>query len=261
MVLERTHVHGLGFDPDGHLLLATHNGLFAVDPVTLNAARRGTSGDNFMGFRQVSGRPGTARASGHPAPGGNLGVIGTTDGGATWRPLSPGVSGPVDFHQMEVSRADPAVVWGIHHGALLQISRDGGKSWSATGRVPEGLIDIATSPADVARLFAATRTGLLTSPDGGTTWEALIEGHPVTLVDAVPDGRILAFVPGRGLLAAPETGAEQEWKVLGPGPSGDYLLQMTRDPGNPDRLYAPTGENHLVVSRDGGRSWSLVARP
>ncbi|HQU68046.1 MAG TPA: hypothetical protein PLI43_07585 [Albidovulum sp.] len=270
-LLGQSHVHGLGFGPGagagepGRLVIATHNGLFAADPISPLAARLGTSGDDFMGWSAAPDQPGVAYASGHPAGGGNLGVIRTTDGGLTWAALSPGAGGPVDFHQMEVSRADPSVLWGVNHGASLQVSRDGGQTWDETGRVPEGVIDIATSPTDPERLFAATRTGLLASADGGASWQTLVSGAPVSLVDFDPDGKLLAFVIGRGLMATSDPAeagtVEPKWETLSSGPDDDYFLYLAHDPGTPGRMFAATGEGQLVVSSDGGRSWSLMARP
>lgn len=251
-LLGRIHIHGLGFEPDagsdepGRLIIATHNGLFAADPASPLATRRGTSGDDFMGWSAAPDQPGLAYASGHPASGGNLGVIRTIDGGLTWAELSPGAGGPVDFHQMEVSR-------------------DSGQTWGEAARVPEGVIDIATSPADPDRFFAATRAGLLVSADGGASWQALVSEAPVSLVDVAPDGKLMAFVLGRGLLATSdpaETGTvEPQWETLRSGPDNDYFLYLAHDASTPGRMFAATGEGRFVVGSDGGRSWFSMARP
>ena len=76
-------------------------------------------------------------ASGHPADGGNLGVIRSSDGGAGWELLDPGVGGPVDFHQLDVSKSDPSVLYGVY--GTLQVSRDGGETWLAVAEAPPGL--------------------------------------------------------------------------------------------------------------------------
>ncbi len=79
-----------------------------------------------MGFTPHPADESVLYASGHPAGGGNLGFIVSRDGGRGWSSLSPGVGGPVDFHQMDVSKADPSVIYGAHGG--LQASRDGGRT-------------------------------------------------------------------------------------------------------------------------------------
>ncbi len=94
--------------------------------------------------------PSVLYASGHPASGGNLGFIISIDGGKSWAKLADGVGGPVDFHQMDVSKADPKVIYGLYGG--LQRSADGGRSWSKVGPAPDGLIDIAASGQDADTL-------------------------------------------------------------------------------------------------------------
>ena len=101
--------------------------------------------------------------------------------------ISPGLNGPVDFHQMTVSPADPETIYGAYGG--LQRSRDGGKTWSAMGPTPEGQIDLAASSTDADTIYAATEAGLLFSGDAGSSWSPLLEGAPVSMVEVTPDGR------------------------------------------------------------------------
>lgn len=131
---EVSHIHGIGFDPTtpGAVLLATHYGLYRATPDG-QAETVSTNADDYMGFSPDPGNPGRLLASGHPGQGGNLGIIVSEDGGVTWTKLSDGVSGPVDFHAMTISRADPKVIYGTYGG--LQMSRDGGLSWVLVGQV------------------------------------------------------------------------------------------------------------------------------
>ena len=260
-LLRETHVHGLAFDPStpGRLLIATHNGLHGLDAITLTMTPVGASRDDFMGFTTLPTGTAPLYASGHPARGGNLGVISSMDGGQTWTPLSDGVDGPVDFHVMDVSRADAQVLYGAHAG-MLQTSRDGGRSWAIIGPAPARLIDIATSARDADMLLAATEAGLLRSTDRGATWT---RAHPVTapvsLVDVGTDGRVLAFVLGAGLVQADET--TLDWAVVNDSFGDGYLLHLARDPANPLRIFAVTGQAEMLASQDGGVTWQLVARP
>src|SRR3546814_14838972 len=72
------------------------------------------------------------------------------DGGQSWAKLSDGAGGPVDFHQMDISKADPQVIYGVF--GELQKSTDGGQSWSRVGPAPEGIIGLAASSIDADRL-------------------------------------------------------------------------------------------------------------
>jgi len=151
-LLARTHIHGLAVDRQdpNRLMIATHHGLHALDIESGLTVQVSDHSDDLMGFVAHPTEPSAFLASGHPARGGNLGVIASSDGGESWVKLSDGVNGPVDFHQMDISKADPAAVWGNFGG--LQRSRDGGTSWERVADAPDRLIDIAASARDPKRL-------------------------------------------------------------------------------------------------------------
>lgn len=249
---EQTHIHGLAVDPQDpeYVLIATHHGLFRSGPE--GEAERLSAVQDFMGFTPHPADSGTLYASGHPAGGGNLGFIASTDGGANWEQVSPGEGGPVDFHQMTVSAADPAVVYGAFGG--LQVSRDGGKTWSVTGQLPEGLIDLAASARDAETLYAATESGLLVSRDAGSTWEAALEGSPVSLVEVTPDGALYAFVLGQGLMRSDED--QLELAPIGDGWGDRILLHLAVDPANKDRIFVAAHKGDVLASADGGATWT-----
>lgn len=117
----QTHIHGLAVDrqDSGYPLTATHHGLFRAGPD--GAAERISVVQDFMGFNPHPSDPDTLYASGHPAEGGNLGFIASPDGGRTWEQISPRDGGPVDFHQMTVSAADPQTIYGAY--GALQVPR------------------------------------------------------------------------------------------------------------------------------------------
>lgn len=250
---EHTHIHGLAVDRQdpSHLLIATHHGMFRAGPD--GEARRISPVVDFMGFSPHPDDPETLYASGHPATGGNLGFIASKDGGRTWTQVSPGANGPVDFHQMVVSPADPETIYGSHGG--LQLSRDGGLSWEVVGDTPERLIDLAASPSDPERIYAGTEGGLLVSEDAGRSWSTLLEAPPVTVVETGPEGEIYAFVFGRGLVQLdPET---REVTDLAGGFGEDFFLHLAIHPDDPERLFAATRSGAVIASADRGRSWSV----
>lgn len=80
----QTHVHGLAVDraDPSRLYLATHHGLYAIGQdgtATLVSEDR----NDYMGFTPHPSDVTTLYASGHPAGGGNLGVLASKDGGRT----------------------------------------------------------------------------------------------------------------------------------------------------------------------------------
>lgn len=256
-LMAATHVHGVGPGTGGvdSLTLATHNGLWAVDLPGATATRLGQSQDDFMGYSAVPGSPGVAFASGHPATGGNLGIIRTDDAGQSWIPVSDGLNGPVDFHNMEVSRADPAVIYGIGHDGQVQRSADRGLTWQASGQAPDKLIDIATAPDDAASLYAATEAGLFSSADQGATWTVVITGDPVSTIDAGGDGVVRAVALGQGLVTV---GARGEITPVSSDLPDGYLLFLATTATDPLRLAALSAKGRLVISDDGGIAWTDV---
>ncbi len=256
-----THFHGLAVDPTdpSRLYLATHHGLYAVAPD--GSATRLSPVQDFMGFTPHPTDPSTLYASGHPSSGGNLGFIASTDGGESWTQLAEGVGGPVDFHQMDVSPADPKTIYGAYSGGL-QVSRNGGKSWEVVGPAPEGLVDLAASSKAANVLYAATQGGLLKSEDGGKTWQdGYWHRQPATMVHVTPDGAVYAFVVGTGLVGTLEP--KLTWKTIS-NPSGrDYVLHFAVDPTSHSKLYAITFNPQskaqaVLTSDDAGETWAPV---
>lgn len=250
----RTHFHGIAVDraDPSRLYLATHHGLFLV---SADGKARPVSerNDDFMGFTPHPRDPTTLYASGHPATGGNLGFVMSTDGGKSWRQLSPGMLGPVDFHQMDVSKADPRVIYGAFKG--LQVSQDGGRTWTFTGSLPEKLIALAASAIDVKRLYAATERGLLVTHDSGNTWQsAYMLRQPVTMVHVTDKHEVFAFVTGVGLIRGTEP--ELRWQTLNGELRQQFMLHLAVDPSNGNKLYAVMTEGQILKSSDGGRGWA-----
>jgi photosystem II stability/assembly factor-like uncharacterized protein len=251
-----THIHGLALDrndPD-YLLIATHHGLFRAGPD--GKAERISVVQDFMGFNPHPSDPDILYASGHPAEGGNLGFIASRDRGRTWEQIAPGANGPVDFHQMAVSPADPATIYGAY--GALQVSRDAGETWAVVGPLPEGLIDLAASAKDPATLYAATESALLASRDAGLTWDVILGGAPVSMVEIAPDGRLHAFVLGRGLLSSAED--PLDFQTVSGDWADRFLLHLAADPNDSDRLFAATEEGTILTSSDGGKSWKTFGR-
>jgi photosystem II stability/assembly factor-like uncharacterized protein len=247
-----THIHGLAVDRthEGHLLIATHHGMFRADPE--GRAERISPVKDFMGFTPHPDEAEVLYGSGHPPEGGNLGFIVSSDGGANWEQRSPGVDGPVDFHQMTVSPIDPDVIHGAY--GALQRSEDGGHNWSVVGPLPADLISLAASAREVDTLYAGTRNGLEMSRDGGRSWQSVLEGFAVSLVAVDGEGGLYAFVPGHGLVRAEEGTAD--FSTLAQGWGDHVVLHMAFDPDDPSRIFAASHHSAIFASEDGGRNWS-----
>jgi mono/diheme cytochrome c family protein len=251
------HIHGIAVDPDqpSRLRLATHHGVFAATADGL-ATRISKLDADLMSLAVDPRNPRKFYASGHPAGGGNLGVMASEDGGVTWRHLSDGVDGPVDFHALAVSPIDSDVLYGVYKG--LQVSRDGGMTWNRAGKVPEKLFALAASAIAANTLYAATMQGLLVSRDGGKNWEsASFDRRPATMVHVTLQGRLFVFVYGTGLVTAEES--QLAWKAV----AGDFqdrvLMGLVIDPRDQERVYALADTGAVMTSRDGGGTWTSFA--
>lgn len=250
---DRTHFHGIAVDvkDPSRLHLATHHGFYVVAPDG-TATRISDNQNDYMGFTPHPADPDTFFASGHPVGGGNTGFIVSEDGGHTWRQRAEGVNGPVDFHQMDVSRSDPQVVYAVYGG--LQVSLDGGHTWELRADAPPELFDLAVSSGDAKRLYAATRGGLLVSENGGQSWQpAHFNTSPATMVQTTAGGDVYAFVAGLGLLRA--SGDSLRWESVNNSFGDRYLLHLAAEPSNPNTLYAITNQTELLKSSDAGATW------
>ncbi|MGE0253525.1 MAG: WD40/YVTN/BNR-like repeat-containing protein [Alphaproteobacteria bacterium] len=261
-LLQSTHIHGLAVDraDSGRLLVATHHGLHALRLDTATVEPVSERRDDFMGFTPHPVDASILFASGHPATGGNLGVIKSSDGGRSWSKIADGVGGPVDFHQLDVSRSSPNVLYGGYNG--LQRSDDAGRTWRTVGPLPPDTFDLAVSPTDSEVVYAATRTGLLRGDAGGTRWAAeFAAGQTATMVHA-SNGALYAFVVGVGLARRSPT--DPEWDVLTTQVQGGYVLHLTVGTGIDPKMYAAThdpktGLQSISVSVDGGVRWSSLS--
>ncbi len=249
----KSHFHGIAVHPvdPARFYLATHHGFFLVTPGG-NARRLSADRNDYMGFTPHPTDPSIFYASGHPSTGGNLGFIQSKDGGRSWNKLASGAGGPVDFHQMDVSHADPNIIYGVFRG--IQLSEDGGNTWKIVAKVPPRLIDLAASAIDTKTLYAATQKGLLISRDRGMSWSpAHSNQSSASMVQAAGDGSVYAFVAGLGLLRSPDDSLE--WQSLNNKFGDRYLLHLAVNANYPRILYAITNIGEVLASQDGGTTW------
>ena len=250
----KTHYHGIAFTRSGsaELLLASHHGLFALDKN--GEATLVSPVHDYMGFSPDPTDPLSFYASGHPSGGGNSGFLKSSDGGATWKQLSPGVRGPVDFHQMDVSPINPQTIFGNYGG--IQVSHDGGQTWADAGFSPLKLVAIAASGTNADQVYAATQNGLYSSADAGKTWQSFeFDGKVVSAIETGPNGSLYAFVLGQGLMKAQED-KPKEWAVLSNDFGDAFPLHIAIDPADDNHLALTTQNNDVLESYDGGAVWA-----
>jgi photosystem II stability/assembly factor-like uncharacterized protein len=238
--LPSSHIHGISRDPgSGKVNLATHEGLNVLQPD--GSWKRVGPEVDLMGFA-VSG-PGTFYASGHPAAGVDLpqpvGLIKSTDAGATWTILSRG--GQSDFHALTTSSKG---VMGFDDA--LRVTADG-KSWSDGGLSvsPSTL----TAAPDGSRVLATTEQGLLSSTDGGVTWERLVSA-PTLYLAAWADSKTVVGVTNQGRVAV-SADAGLTWRSDLATLSRSQALSASRDKAGVLEILVVT-EKAAFQSRDNG---------
>lgn len=229
--LELGHVHTIALDGDA-VLLGTHGGLYRQVPGQAPVLL--AEPFDVMGFASDGAR---WLASGHPAAGsaghGDLGLLESTDGGATWRTVA--LAGEADFHRLAVSGS---TVLGVNSGdGMLWRSADGGRSWTTHGPGP---FDVALDGSDAQRALATMQTGPMVSGDGGQSFAAL-PGAPLIAYVAWTDRGIVAAAPDGAILRSADGGAT--WQRTG------------AVPGRPAGLAA---HGDRVVVLQGGTVWESV---
>ncbi len=122
---------------------------------------------------------------------------------------------------------DPAILWVGTDDGNLQLSRDGGRSWTEVGRNVRGvrngtyvsrIVASVSAPGTAYATFDAHRDGdfapyVFRTRDFGATWEVLVNGLPTGSVNS-----------------------------------------LVEHPDNPDLLFLGT-EHHLFTSTDAGATW------
>jgi hypothetical protein len=190
------------------------------------------------------------------------------DGGATWRIISPGLSGitaivvdPTDARTVYVTGS----YFHVDASPGFLRSSDGGATWTSLP-VGDFVSSLAIDPRVPATLYAAgDRHGILRSRDRGTTWEVVRGGLPdLVQVDALAldpaSGALYAVLEQFGFLID----TWQIWKsVDGAGSWTQVLSGLDRiqtvavDAGLPGRVYAGTVGSGALVSADAGARWQL----
>ena len=247
------HVHGLGINPaDGSLVVATHYGSFRLPADGGEAERIGESFQDTMGFT-VAG-PDHFLGSGHPDVAGmregqpsRLGLIESTDAGATWTALS--LNGEVDFHGLAFAHGQ-VYGWDSGTGRFMVLSDK--QEWETRSSLD--LFGFAVDPDDADNVMGTGPDGLIESSDGGRSWRPA-EG---------PGLVALSWNAEAGLWGTDRDGgvwrrSSATWERAGslPGQAQAFLA-------TPEGLYAAAhdaqGRTGIYQSTDQGATWELRYR-
>jgi photosystem II stability/assembly factor-like uncharacterized protein len=252
-----THGHGLAVDvaDSNRLYIATHHGLLVVINEK-DLYQIGNKKDDYMGFSPHPINPKVFFTSGHPSFGGNLGFQKSEDGGYTWEKVSNGINGPVDFHAMTVSAANPDLIFGWYQGSL-QRSTDGGKNWEIVSTTTFPVVGLASDPKDENIVYAASPQGLMVSKNEGKDWSSLFDGFVSTIAINPQDSQnLISF--SKKLRLAKSNDAGKNWEPVNESFNGETPLHTAFDKQNPEIIYTLTEKNSIYKSVDGGSSWNKI---
>jgi photosystem II stability/assembly factor-like uncharacterized protein len=255
-----THGHGLAVDvfDSNKVYIATHHGLLVLIN-DKDLYRVGKSKDDYMGFSPHPADSNIFFSSGHPEKGGNIGFQQSSDGAVTWKKVADGVGGPVDFHAMAVSPANPNIVYGWY-GGNLQKSTNQGKTWQIVGATDFVVVRLAADPKDDQKLYASSPQGLFVSINQGKTWQPISEfaGSFVATIaiDPANNQTLLSFSEKRKLAKSSDGG--NRWESIAENFAGGTVLYIAFNPQNPAIVYALTEKNLLFKSLDRGNKWNKI---
>ncbi|TBR08566.1 MAG: hypothetical protein EPO62_06715 [Candidatus Nitrosotenuis sp.] len=254
------HIHGLGFDPTNRniLYIATHGDFYwSVDdapPSKIDEQRA-----DYMAFNAPYSQGLPLYASGHPATGGNTGLIKSTDGGKTWQQVATTLDPPFDFHAMGVTKSDPNLIIGFDsEGRGLFKTVDAGKTWQ-TLQFPDYITALAISPTDSNVMFVGTGKGIYQTNDGAQTWTQIeqYKGLLVFVLTFDENGVLYASTDQFGLSKSADLG--QTWeKINSPNLT---ITSITVDAQNNIIYvagYSSDGFQEVHKSPDGGNNWNLI---
>jgi len=109
---------------------------------------------------------------------------------------------------------------------------------------------------DPSRLLLGHHGGIMSSIDGGRTWQPLATGSDAMSLGAATDGSIV--IAGHDVLAQSVDDGRTWQEIAAALPSVD-IHGFARDPNRPGRMWAYLATGGLWASQDAGRTWEKVA--
>ena len=209
------------------------------------------------------------------------------DGGRTWGATrseedlgwgAPGVEAgfPIDF---QVDPHDPDRIFANNYGGGNFLSEDGGVTWvdASLGYTGAQVRAIAAVPGEPAWVFAAARSGIFGTYDGGGVWVGLnlpgaagLEWNAVA-VDPTQPLHILAANNWSGVIFESQDGGQSwSWTDIPKGEMQGWRA-IAFAPSDPQMVYAGSGAfgsagsfndelpaSGIYRSRDGGNHWEAA---
>jgi photosystem II stability/assembly factor-like uncharacterized protein len=163
---------------------------------------------------------------------------------------------------LAVDPTNPDVVYAGAYGRVFR-SVNGGKTWfDESFGLPALVTVLRIDPENPETLYAGSHQGLFGSIDGGTHWTQIESeriGGPEVADVAIDPNRALFVVTGNGLYKSSNGG--MDWVRLNAVGSRGYPVgpvSIELDQFDTSRIYIGTGSDGVLLSLDGGSTWTPV---
>ena len=240
--------HGLLVAPDNPLrvLLGTHNGVYESSNGGQTWKKTTLADSDAMSL--TAAPDSTVWASGHDV------LALSNDGGETWATVFPQGLPSLDIHAFAVDPSDPGNLYAAVAGHGLYHSTDGGASFETTSEeVGASVVSLAFTN-DGQLLASDSERGLLTSADGGRSWDQLMTTRLLGLA-VNPEGSGTILAAGPGVLLSWDGGRSFK-QVLGIAEGAGSVAWA---PSNADVGYALGLDGVLYRTFDRGTTWRSTA--
>jgi photosystem II stability/assembly factor-like uncharacterized protein len=248
--------HGLPNTPDYHgllvaaddprrLLLGTHDGVYESLNGGQTWEKTTLAGSDAMSL--AAAPDSTVWAAGHEV------LAMSNDGGATWSSVAPQGLPSLDIHAFATDPADSHDLYAAVAGEGLYRSTDrGGRFELVSDEVGPSLVSLGFT-TDGELLASDSERGLLSSTDGGRSWERLMSIRLLGLsVNPNDPGTILAAGPG--VLRSWDSGRSfQQVLDIAQGASS-----VAWAPSDTDVGYALGRDGLLYQTVDRGTTWEPI---
>ncbi len=206
---------------------------------------------------------------------GGLGVLSSTDGGATWSPASSGLQNlhiqSISIHAKEAGLLLAAAGnLAFPDGSGIYRTADAGKSWERVGGIEgEVITAVLFSPTDPDLAFAAGlehhyfssdrgQSWIISAPLNGSSWgpAGIQPGTPLMLTaDPQKPKYLYSLTDLGGVYRSVDYG--RTWEEIGTGYSGADIRSLAVSPDNPALVYALSAGGPFK-STDGGVTWQGI---
>ncbi|HKF44622.1 MAG TPA: YCF48-related protein [Thermoanaerobaculia bacterium] len=141
--------------------------------------------------------------------------------------------------------------------AGLQVSRDGGQTWTRvkTG-VEQGEVYAVAFPGGEKEIFFGSSGAIGRSIAGGESWAF---APTLAVFSILSASKEIAFAATRGGVFRTSDGGTS-WIPSEAGMEKTFAFSLAADPRNPDVLYAATAGSGVFKSANAGQSWKPAGR-